>query len=195
MTDFKEKIDELMKKEGQIRGELILSHFEFVERKEGKEGLKRLLEVYKDLGHPIDPEEISPMGWVKVSYGTAVGILVKEIFDWTDEDIIKMGEFTPKTLTVNKFFMRHLISMDTLFKKAENYWERTCRVGNLEFTEKEENMVKLKLTGYNYHPVDCLFLTGYFKTVADLCTKGQVKVEEVKCTHNGDSSHEFVIKW
>lgn len=195
MENLKKTADRLMEKDGEIRGEILLGHLEFVKREEGQGGLDRLIATFEELGYPIDLEEINPMGWIKISWGTMIGVLGKELFDWKDEDVKKMGSFAPKVLTINKLFMRHLVSVDMLLAGAEKYWKKACTVGKLEIVEKMDGYAEVDLKDYDYHPVDCLFISGYVETVFGLCTKGQVEVKELKCIHKGDGVHRFSIIW
>ncbi len=194
MADFSKTIDQLMKKEGEMRGEILLSHLQFVERKEGADAVERINRTFQELGHEVDFSKIKAMGWVKVSTGTAIAIFGKELFDWKDEDIVKMGTLTPKIITINKFFLRHLVSVDSLLEKAGNYWEKACRVGTMEGKKYKNGKVVLQLKDYDFHPVDCLFISGYIKTIFDLCTEKEVEVIEEKCIHKGDNYHQFALK-
>lgn len=194
MADFKKTIDTMMDKEGQMRGEILLSQLYFAERKEGQGAIDRIGGTFKELGYKIDFSEIRAMGWTKIAIGTAVALFGKELFDWEDEDIFQMGTIVPKIITVNKLFFHKITSVDSLLNQADYYWGKICNVGEMEGKKYKNGKIVLKLKDYDFHPVACLFIAGYIQTLFDLYTKGDIEVIEEKCTHQGDNYHQFTIK-
>lgn len=193
--ELKEKLNQLLKKEGKIRGGVILSHLEYIKRKQSQDGIKRLKKTFEEVDYTFNPDEIKSMEWVDASTSSIILLLAKNLFDWSNKDILSMGEFASKYLAVNKFFLDDLNSPKKLISVIGDYWRNVSNVGTMNVIDSGEDFVKINLSDYDFHPVGCLFIAGYIRSVFSLTVKGSVSIKETKCIHKGDDVHQFLVKW
>ncbi len=195
---LKEEAVDLAKIKGNIRGSVFDTHAAYIRLKEGEAGLRKVEEKIKELGYDLNFEDISPMKMYPVWVGVSIILAAKEIFNWTDDDIIEMGQVEPKYSFILKLLARYFISPRQGYKATPKYWEKHYDFGELEapeYNEKEKYCV-IRIKKYKTHPVICLHTIGYFTTFAKLILHGKdVSVKEVKCIHRGDPYHEYVISW
>ncbi len=195
---LKEAAVELAKIKGHVKGSVLDTHAAYVRLKEGVAGLSKVEEKMKELGYPINLNEISPMKMYPVYLGLLILLAAKEIFNWTDDDIVEMGRAEAKYSFFLKLMARYFISPRQSYKATPKYWKRNWDFGELEapeYNEKEKYCV-IRIKKYKTHPVACPHLTGYFITLAQMFLHGQnISVKEVKCIHRGDPYHEWIIRW
>lgn len=193
--ELEEKLNELLEKEGEVRGEVILSHLEYIKRKQSQEGINRLQKTFDELDYSIDPDKIKGMEWVKTSLSITILLLAKSLFDWSNKDIVVMGEFAPKYLMINRFFLNDLNSPERLTSIINEYWKKVSKVGTMDVADSGDGFAKINLSSYEFHPVGCLFIAGYIKSVFSLTVKNKVSIKETKCIHRGDNVHQFLVEW
>jgi len=113
------------------------------------------------------------------------------------DGVKKMGESAPKFSLMIKFFMRYFLSPEKIMRKAGEIWSKHYTAGNLEPVEKNGNgnYIRANLYDVDLHPIMCDYLSGYFASVVKMGVGKETKGEEVKCVHNGDEHHEFIISW
>jgi len=177
MAGLRENIKNLLNKDGGMRGEFLIAMIDFIERKEGEEGLSRLISVLHELDSSLDLNKISPTDWVDVSIGSAVIVMAKDLFDWSEETIEEMGIFTGKAVSLNKIMLRDAINKDILLDELIDHWEKIMNVGNLKVEKREEKRAELILSQFDYLQEDFIFLTGYFKLLFNLCTEKELTIE------------------
>ncbi len=195
---LQEVADELMDFPGKTKGESVRTHAEYIKHKEGEEGLKRLEERMAELGAPIKYKEINPFEWVKEGLCSLTVIVAKEVFNWTDEDVFEMGSAAPKMSFIIRILARHFISPEKIFKEAEKIWKKHYDFGSFNILEVNEDKKRIcfNIEGFKAHPLICLYREGYFKAVAQFTIKSsEISIEEVKCVHEGDDFHEYLITW
>jgi len=196
---LKEVADELMKKEGDVKGEVFRTHAAYIRYREGEEGVKKVEEKINELGYPIDFTEIKTEDWHKEALSVLVILTAKEIFDWTEEDIFDMGNFAPKHSFIIKMFIRHFLLIKDVFEKSGQYWDKHYNFGSLEkgeFSEKEK-YITIILRDHDFHELVCgPYMKGYFLCIAGFSLKSEkITIEETKCVFRGDPYNEYVIKW
>ena len=194
----KEEVDEIMKIPGNVRGEAILTDFKYVRYRKGGQGLKMLEEKLKELGWPIKLEDIRSMEWYPESLGILIILASKDLFNWTDKDILEIGHFAAKTSFFLRIMMRYFLSVSMTFRESPRYWKKNYDFGELEaseFNEKEKYVV-LQVKNFKFHPVMCIFFAGYFLQTAKFVIKSEkITIEETKCMFKGDPYHEYIIRW
>ncbi len=192
---LQEKINNIASQEESVRGEIILKAMDFIKRERGKVGFEKIKNTLKDLEIKPDPEKIDSLDWVNGSVLTAILLLSKDIFEWTDRDIVEMGIYTPKNSVMNKFFIDHFTSLESFSKVIDNYWKKVSTAGQMEITDKNKKELIVTLSDYDYDPLNCLFISGLLQTVFSLSHQGFPQIKEKKCIHQGDSVHQFLISW
>jgi hypothetical protein len=192
---LQEKINKITAKKGEVRGEVILKSIDFIKREKGKVGFQKLKNTLADLDFETDFTQINPLDWLDASLLTTILILSKDLFDWTDRDFVEMGSYTPKNSIVNKLFIDHFNSHNALLEVIDDYWQKIFTFGNLEVKDKKDKEITITISNYDFHPLNCFFISGLLETLFSLSIKGNAKVKEEKCIHQGDSVHQFSIKW
>ena len=194
----REEIDELLKVEGEVKGAVFKTDLHYIIERGGKESIKKVENKLKEMGQDFDFEKDStnlsshPIGLRVLSL-----IAISQVFDLNREDIKDMGRTAPKFSMVVKFFMRYLISVQSIMDKAGDLWKKHYSVGRLEVSEnnEEKRYMKIALYDLSLHPILCDYLSAYFEFIVKLGVGEEVTSEEVMCTHKGDNYHEFIERW
>lgn len=194
----KEEAQRLKKIPGNVKGAVILADLEFVKQKGGKEAIEKLQKRVQELGFEVNLEEIKPMEFYPEALSVLVILLAREILHLDKEGIFEMGKNAPKLSMFIKILTKFFFSLKKCFQEAPRYWERHFDFGELEtveFNEREKYAI-VRVKGYRFHPIMCLYHKGYFSQIAQLAL-GQrpVEIKETKCVFWGDPYHEYVIKW
>ena len=128
----KEELEEFKKIKGEIRGIALKSALDFVLKKEGRDGLRKVENVMIDLGYPIEHNKISVMNFYSLRIETILFAVIKELFNYNEKDFYEMGEFQFKMPITIRLFMRYLSSLNTVARAAPKMWETYFTIGNLE---------------------------------------------------------------
>lgn len=194
----KKEAEKIMKIKGNVRGEGILTDFEYVRYRKGEEGVRLLKKKLKELGYPIEPRDTRSMGWYPIGLDILKILVIKEIFNWTDKDIFEMGAFSAKVSFLMRMLMKYFISPQRSFKESPKYWRKNFDFGKLEaheFNEKKKYMI-FRLRDFKTHPVTCMNLAGYFVQMAQYVLQSKkVTIEETKCVFRGEPYTEYTIRW
>lgn len=183
---------------GNVRGEVFKTHKEYIELKEGKEGVKKLEEKMKELGVPMNFDEMKFSDWVSEGMSSLTIIVSKNIFNWTDEEVFEMGRHAPRASFIIKIMFKYLVSIKSIFENAEKYWEKHYDFGGVEMVEynEEERKVVAREIGFKTHPIVCIYHAGYFKGISEFAVKsGNVEVKQTASVHEGADYNEYVITW
>jgi len=195
---LEEQAEELKKIPGNVKGEVFNTFIPYIRKKEGEEGLRKVMERLRELGCEFDDKEINSFQMYPNYLGALFIVIPHEIFDWTEDDVFEMGYEAPRRSFIIKMLLKYLVSVEKLFQEASTYWEKHFDFGSLEAAElnQEEGYMIVRIHGYHFHPLVCTFHAGYFKGVVGFCVKEkELSVEETKCNHRGDDYHEFIIRW
>jgi len=194
----KEEIQKLVKIPGRVRGQVFITDIEYVREKRGEEGVKILKKKMKELGNPINYEEVKVTEWYPLGLRVVSLLAIKEVFNWGDKEIWDMGNCAPKYSFIVKMLMKYFLSAERSFKESPKYWIKHYSVGKLEaheFDEKEKYLT-LRLHDFKIHPILCSYYLGYYLRIAQYVIKSEkIAIKETKCMFKGDSYHEFKIKW
>ncbi len=190
--------DELKNFEGNVKGEALRTTREYVKRKHGEEGVKKLEEKLSELGVEIKLNEINPSEMINEGINALSIITSREIFNWTEDDTLELGRFSLKVSFLTKSVIRYFVSLKMIINAAPKLWKAYYDFGELkvtEFSEQEKTMI-LRKKGYKTHPTICLQHKGYFLAAMEfILGKEKVTIEETKCVHRGDDYDEYVIRW
>jgi len=195
----KNEVEKILKIKGETRGAVFHTDARYILDKKGNQGLEELRKKLKVLGQQdIYSKEIKSTGWYPLGLRVISLLLIKETFDWNEKEIFNMGMSAPKHSFIVKTLLRYFISIEKTFEESAKYWEKHYTVSKLEAPEinlKEKRLV-LRLVDFKIHPILCVYFRGYFKSIASLVVKtDKMTIKETKCPFDGDSYHEFVIKW
>jgi hypothetical protein len=193
----KEEFAEIKKAKGEVRGIGPRAIAEYVLRKEGEHGLKKLEDVMRSLDFPIEYRKINQMDYYPYWLVTASFLAVKRLFNFVNEDFQKMGALDVKFTPLQKFFIKYFVSLKKMAESASKMWEHYDTVGKIElieFDEKNKRAV-MKVTEFDRSEYQCQYLIGYIAAMAKIVSKTMPVCEETKCTFRGDEYHEFTLTW
>ena len=193
----KETAEKLMEIKGEARGTSFRIDREFILRKKGEEGLKKIEAEMERLGCPIKYEEIKTSGFYPIGWRVLSLLVIKNIFDFDEEKIEEMGKFAPKVDFIIKFFLKHFLSIQKTIKQVSKMWRKHYTIGELiplEVDEKKKRIVII-IKNCNLHPIFCRYLIGYFTAISEMVVRQSVNVRETKCFFRGDKYHEYLITW
>jgi len=197
MVDLKkEELENLMKIEGEVRGVVFQTDYNYVLAKEGGEGSKKIEERLRSFGYKIDYKNIKAMDWCPLGLRIVSLLIIQSVFGWPESEIRKMGETAPKFSFVVKFLFKLFSPLAKLVKEIPRYWKEHYTIGELgmvEFDEKNKKLV-FCLKNFEIHPIFCLYLEGYFERVLRF-VEVLTTTEETKCMFKGEPYHEYSFKW
>ncbi|MFH0791929.1 MAG: hypothetical protein V1905_01815 [bacterium] len=156
---------------------------DYIVREKGAEGLRQLEDLLHALKCPLVYSEIKTMDFYPLRWRIISLLAIKEQFDFSDEKIKEMGTAAPKFSLITKIFIKYFSNISLTIKQVPSIWKRHYGVGELTATMADENarIVILRLIDLNIHPVFCVYLSGYFSTIAQMVTGSQVLCRETKC--------------
>ena len=192
----KEEADKIMRTPGETRGISISGDLKYVQLREGPERFKKLTDKMAELGYPVDPEmksmDFCPLGLELLSL-----LLIKEIFDYKEEDFYEMGAFSSRMSLILRLFMKYFVSVTSIAGQASKIWKRYYSLGKFEIINVDEkNRVAVaRLEGFKLHPLHCHNIRGYIANIIKMITDKPVYSRETKCPFRGDEYHEFEVKW
>jgi hypothetical protein len=198
-NDFKNIADEVMGKEGNVKGEVFRTHETYIRYREGEDGIGKVEEKMKEIGYPMEFKLIKTGEWYKEGLSVLVILVAKEIFNWEEEDIYDMGNSAPKHSFIVKMFVKHFVSVKDIFQKAGQYWDKHYDFGSLEKGEfnEEEKYITIRIKDYSPHEVVCgPYFKGYITRIAQLSLRSEkIETEQIKNVFHGDPYNEYIIKW
>jgi len=192
-----ESLERMEKTTGNVKGDAINLHVKYIKYKEGEESLEKVEKKMRELGCSLDFNKINRFDWYPVFLVDLIVITSKEIFNWSNEDVFKMGMSAPRTSFVLRLFSKHISSVENLFKNASYIWERYFDSGKIEPVKIGDDFIIIRMKGYEVHPLICQqYYCGYFLSLVKMCLPGKkVGIEETKCFFREDPYHEYLIKW
>ena len=195
----KQEVIEIMKIPGNVRGAILQTLADYIRYKKKDEGVKMVEEKLKELGHPLKFEEIKPLSWYPESTTVLILFASKEVFNWADDDIFEMGNFTPKSSFIVTMFIKHFVSLKKTLEQSNIHWRKNLDFGEFEPTElnEKEKYIVLRIKGvYKFHRLLCIYHGGYFLRVAQFVIKSKkITIEETKCMLKGAPYHEYLVRW
>ncbi|PIP23374.1 MAG: hypothetical protein COX90_03550 [Candidatus Nealsonbacteria bacterium CG_4_10_14_0_2_um_filter_38_17] len=192
----KELAKELMEIKGEARGVVFKTDADSILKQKGREGLRRVEKRLKEVDYPIEYGKIKEMDFYPIGLRAVSLLAIKEVFNFSKEDIKKIGTEAPKISFIIKLFTQYFFSLNQLAQKAADIWQRHYTIGQLSAKVNEkEGYAILEVHDLVIHPVFCSYLEGYFLTILRMLVKKTVISEESKCTFKGDEYHEFLLKW
>ena len=192
----KKDVDKLMSIAGKVRGAVFETDAEFIKNRFGEEGLEKVMSALRELGHPLVYESINSMEWLPLGLRALSLLVIKEAFNWSDEEIKEMGDAAPKYSFIVKLLMKFFVSPRVAFSHAPEYWVKHYDTGRLEPVELEEatgNAV-IHLHDFNVHPLYCKYLEGYFQRLFKfMYPNSHFEIKETACMCDHSPHHEFVV--
>ena len=79
----KEKVDEMMKLKGNVKGVILKGHFDYIRDLKGEKGIVLVEKRLEELGYPIKAKEIIPTNWYSEALACLIVLVCTEVFNWT----------------------------------------------------------------------------------------------------------------
>jgi len=195
----KKEVSKILKLKGSIRGTVLKTDAKYVLDNYGQKALKKVEEEIRKTGAEIKYDEIKTVGWYPLGWRVISLLVIKETFDWKDDDIFKMGEAAPKNSFIVRTILKYFVSAKKTFSEISVYWQKHYSIGMLstrKMNEKEKYLI-FSLRDFKVHPILCTYFQGYFRAISSMILGGaETQIEESKCPFkNKSASHEFVITW
>ena len=184
---------------GKVKGEAIVTLAKFIEKKEGKGMIKKVEKEMKELGYDFSFKKINTFQWIDMKIDVLSLLIAREIFNWSDSDIIERGKFHFTVSFLTKMFFFSFVSPKSIFQYVASYWSKYYNEGEVErveFNEKEKYMI-LRVRNFYGHPILCLRHQGYVLGLMELVVgkDSNIKTEERACKCRGDDYHELFVMW
>ncbi|MBD3208378.1 MAG: hypothetical protein GF370_02915 [Candidatus Nealsonbacteria bacterium] len=192
-----EKLSELKSLKGQVRGSGVQEVVNSIKQREGEEAVDRLEKALNEAGYSIRFAQIKPMDFYPLGMGAVIYTLIKEMFNYTDQDFQEMGRFESRISFIIKLFLKYFFSIDRVVQEVPKMWNKYYTIGSLEVDEfdEEARYAKLVLKDFNYVPMVCEVFKGYFPSILGMIVGKEARCKETSCPYNGDEYHEFLIEW
>lgn len=196
---LQEEIVQLMKLKGMERGADIKVVADYIVRKEGENGYKDLEKALSNFGFDLpDIEKTISMEWIPEFIPHILLVGAFRFFDWSEEDVFKMGREALSFSKTLKTFIKWFSSVENTITRAAKNWGRYYTHGEatLEKFSKKEKIGLVVIEDFRTHPILCVYFRGLFSKILEVATGSKkVKVEEKKCVFEGDNRHEFELSW
>ena len=193
---LQEEIEKIKNIGGEARGAALQTDARYVLEKEGEEGLKKAEDQIRSLGYKISYKQVKATDWYPISLRLASLLVIKNVFDWPDSEIRKMGNTAPKFSFIVKFLFKVFSFLDKFVKQIPKFWEEHFTIGEIkvkEFDEKNKELI-ISVENVKFHPLFCLYLEGYCERILQFVVSDPV-CRETKCVFKGDSCHEYTFTW
>jgi hypothetical protein len=196
---IKEEVQKLMELEGEVRGVTLIIDRDYILKNKGEEGLKRIEEELRRLGHPIKYKEIETFSYYPVGLRALSLLAIKKVFNFNDEKIKEIGFFGTKVSLIIKFFIKYVFSAQKVFlQEGPRIWREHWTIGRLVPVklDEEKKYAVLQVKDFKLHPIYCVFLSGYLSGLFSMIVKSpKITCQETKCSFKGNEYHEYLIKW
>lgn len=193
----KKEAENLMKIKGEVRGMTFKVDYEFILEEKGEEGLKKVEDRMAVLGYPLKYQEIKTMDFYPIGLSAIFLIVIKEVFNFNEQDLERWGRSVVKFSLIMKIFMKYFVSLELIAKQIPTIFRKHYTIGELKMPEysEEKKYVILKLRNFQLTPIHCSIYKGYFAKTAEMVVKTPVTCKERKCMFRGDEYHEFLLTW
>ncbi len=195
---LKKEADRLKQIKGNVKGEVFKNHLTYITYKEGQAAGQKIEDTMAKIGWPVDFAAINPYALYPESQSVMVILAAKTVFNWSEKDIHNMGYAAPQSSFFVKIIIHYLISVDRLIKEAPKSWGKHYDFGELKIMklDKEKKYCSARISGYNFHPLLCIYFQGYFLRMLEyLINNKNITIRETKCVHQGSPYHEFEACW
>jgi len=190
--NLKKDLEKWIKIDGKMRGGFVV---DYVLKKEGEEGLKKLKKRSEELKYDIPYGEAKATEWFPLGLNIVSHLLEVDTFNWSDEELRESGRDGAKTSFIVKLLMKFFVSLEKFVEKIPHYWEMYFTVGKLEVVNLDEKNRKLTLhlRGVRFPPSFLIVLEGFFQQMFEFVL-GKGNVKESKFTIK-ENYYEYYAKW
>ncbi len=199
-VDFKQEMQALEKVKGWERGGVLKNLFNFIERKEEKKNLDRLLKKLEQLGYEIPaPNKVLKTQWVPERTIAYVGTAAGKMFNWTEKDFKDIGRTMVSLSLLSRLYISYFSSLSKTFQHLKKTYKKYISEGYLEvvYIDEKKKEAKWRIHGLDIHPTACLHFEGVIEKIIEIATNSdKVKVKELKCSFfDKVTYHEYKVNW
>ena len=192
--------DEKLKIKGRVRGTAFKEDFSYVKEVEGEAGLAKLKQSLKKSPYPeILNTNIGTFEWYPLEWHVYILLKCKEIFGWTDKDIVDFGYKVTKYTIFLKLYLKYFFSVEKAIKKSHEYCREIYDQGDVvvEKADFKNKIIIIKIKNFKIHPILCNVVLGYLQSLGEMVFgKGKdAQAKEIKCEFRGDHYHEYQVNW
>ncbi len=193
---LKKEVENLLKKEGQVKGDLLRSYFNYIRIKNGPEGVIAIEKKIEATGiTDLKAAQVEPFSWYPAGYEPIIVLAGMEEFGWTEEDVFNIGKDITKLSLIVRTMIRFFVSIDKVFEEAPKYWRNNYDFGSIEPSGRDEDgSYILRIKDYDIHPISCIYNAGYIIGITEMAAGKGYKIEETLCPYKGGKYHEYRIK-
>ena len=192
-----EEVERLISLPGRTIGTGFIDDLDFLLKEKGEEGVEKVEGAMTELGHPLKYRELKDFKWYPTGYYLLSILVAKELFEWDDEMIRRMGVNSQKISLITKIMTKFFVSIERVLKETPKFWNMYFSAGDMEVIElnEKERYFLLILKNFPGHQVFCRYLEGAIGQVASYVVKNP-KCREVKCYLKGEGEgHLFKVAW
>lgn len=179
-----------------VRGEGLITKIKYIKNNLGEEAVAAVQKKIKELNLDLDIYKIKSLDWYPEGYNVLLLLIYKEIFNFKDEDIIKVGRQSPPSSFIVKLMLRYFISMKKTFKNIPEYWRKHFNFGELKpilFDDENKKMI-FQIFNFPMRPTMQKYFIGYFSSLVELIIGSKV-IDAVINEQREGNYFEVVIKW
>lgn len=195
----KEEVDKMMNLKGNVRGNILMGHFAYIEEKKGKEGIEKVKKRLAELGYSINENEIITTKWYPEALSCLIILVFAEIYNLDERGVFEMAYNSAKYSLVIRLFMQYFLNIEKVFRTVSSIWRKHFDFGEMKVIEfdNKKKFGLIRLYGFHkYHPLICTYHRGYFTKIAELALGSKnLKVEHPKCFFDNYNYEEFKIIW
>ncbi len=191
------KVEEVKKIKGKARTVTLRTDAAFVTRRKGQEELQKIEGRLRGFGYPINYEKTKALEWCPMGLRVLSLLVIKDAFNWGDDEVRAMGYAAPMYSFVARLFMKAVGSPKLAISRAPVYFASHFDVGRVEVEYPNEGKgVSLLVKDFRVHPVLCKHVEGYLERVIQFVVPSKkVTVSETKCMFRGDAYHRYDALW
>ena len=201
-ADLQKEINAIQKIETKEQAATLKALIDYIKEQEGEEGLDKVKTRVEKCGVEFpDVEKIKHLDFIEDSIIVSISVTAAKLFNWDEEDFVKLGENLVLTSFTAKVFLKMFISFRSTLDRFITFWNKnftTCEM-SLEEYDKKNKRVVIKITDFGYgktHPTVCPTIKGVLKALMEANLGSQnVSIRETKCQFKGDPYHKFIGKW
>ena len=190
-------VKELLNFEGNVRGASITSQVDYIKKKWGANGFKRIQKKMNDYTRQeLDYDNLIGMKWYPAWAQYLLILIIKDEFKLNDKSIIAFGYEMPRFSTIIKLLVMPIINIKMLAKRIPTAWKQQNDYGILEtndFNERKKEG-KIIIKGLPLNKTFCKYFEGYMTGVGKFINYKNLKIREVKCLMK-ENIHEFKVTW
>ncbi len=182
---------------GKVRGRVLLSSFDYIEKREGAEGVRRIEEELNFLKHSISRSGIKKRKWYKEGLSVLVIMTAQEFFFYRNDDVFDMGVSALSFSLLQKTIFFKKRSLSHCVKEIKGYWKDNYDFGSVDVVDliEKERSFKIRLYDYRFHSLIVReYIRGCFFALIKRHFKDEdVSIELIKSVFQGDSFNEYKV--